>query len=101
MSDPEDTPIPLTKIQEHVTTWPWSTARTYQLARDPGDGGPPLATIRVGKRRRMTTRRALSEFLAARVTTTTTPRQPLSPDQLAKRRATRAANKAIEAAQKP
>lgn len=92
MTNPEDNPIAIKDVGG-VEGWRHSPARTYQLADDPGDGGPPLATIRIG-RRKFTTRRAMAEFLAARMSTTPVPRKRLTPEQLERRRATRAANKA-------
>lgn len=91
----DDTPIPLTKIQSEVPSWPWSTARSYQIARASNDGRPVLATIRVGKRR-FTTRRAIAAYLAARMDATPTAVKHRTPEQLERRRATRAANKAKE-----
>lgn len=89
----DDTPISLTEIQSIVPSWPWTTPRTYQLARASNDGRPVLATIRIGKRR-FTTRRAISAYLAARMDATPMAVKPRTPEQLERRRATRAANKA-------
>lgn len=66
MSDPDDELIGIPEIQERVPSWPYSAARTYQIARGIGDGRPELATVRIGKRK-LVTRRALAEFLAARM----------------------------------
>ncbi len=96
----DETPIPLPKLREVLgkEIWPYSAPRTYQLARDVGDGRPVLATIRVGKRRLLTTKRAVAEFFAAR--TSTTPREsvPLTPEQREQRRKAREANKAAKVA---
>lgn len=66
MSD--DDPIEITDAALKAANphWPWKRFRTYQLVRDPRDGRPALKVIRVG-RRVFTTRRAMAEFLAARM----------------------------------